>query len=204
MRSPPAPAPALGQAFAFHRQGTDRVAVAVTGEGAANQGAFHESLNLAALWRLPVVFVVEDNDWGISVPRSASTCVTSNAIRAAGYDMPGERVEDNSVEAVYEAAGRAVARARAGEGPSLLEVHTLRMWGHFEGDAQAYRTDLEGVPGRDPIATYEHTLRSAGLLDDGQVKTVNEDAVARVEAAIAFAKSSPEPAPETATEYVFA
>jgi pyruvate dehydrogenase E1 component alpha subunit len=78
------------------------------------------------------------------------------------------------------------------------------MWGHFEGDAQAYRTDLEGVPGRDPIATYEHALRSAGLLDDGQVKTVNEDAVARVEAAIAFAKSSPEPAPETATEYVFA
>jgi pyruvate dehydrogenase E1 component alpha subunit len=196
--------PALGQAFAFRRQGTDRVAVAVTGEGAANQGAFHESLNLAALWRLPVVFVVEDNDWGISVPRSASTCVTSNAIRAAGYDMPGERVEDNSVEAVYEAAGRAVGRARAGEGPSLIEVHTLRMWGHFEGDAQAYRTDLEGVPGRDPIATYEHALRSAGLLDDGQVKTVNEDAVARVEAAIAFAKSSPEPAPETATEYVFA
>ena len=196
--------PALGQAFAFRRQGTDRIAVAVAGEGAANQGAFHESLNLAALWRLPVVFVVEDNDWGISVPRSASTCVTSNAIRAAGYDMPGERVEDNSVEAVYEAAGRAVGRARAGAGPSLIEVHTLRMWGHFEGDAQAYRTDLEGVPGRDPIATYEHALRSAGLLDDGRVKTVNEDAVARVQAAIAFAKSSPEPAPETATEYVFA
>jgi len=196
--------PALGQAFAFRRRGTDRIAVAVTGEGAANQGAFHESLNLAALWRLPVVFVVEDNDWGISVPRSASTCVTSNAVRAAGYDMPGERVEDNSVEAVYEAAGRAVARARAGQGPSLIEVHTLRMWGHFEGDAQAYRTDLEGVPGRDPIATYEQALRSAGLLDDGQVKTVNEDAVGRVEAAIAFAKNSPAPAPETATDYVFA
>jgi pyruvate dehydrogenase E1 component alpha subunit len=196
--------PALGQAFAFRRRGTDRIAVAVTGEGAANQGAFHESLNLAALWRLPVLFVVEDNDWGISVPRSASTCVTSNAVRAAGYDMPGERVEDNSVEAVYEATGRAVARARAGDGPSLLEVHTLRMWGHFEGDAQAYRTDLEGVPGRDPIATYEQALRSAGLLDDGQVKTTNEEAVARVEAAITFAKNSPEPAPETATEYVFA
>jgi pyruvate dehydrogenase E1 component alpha subunit len=196
--------PALGQAFAFRRRGTDRIAVAVTGEGAANQGAFHESLNLAALWRLPVVFVVEDNDWGISVPRSASTCVTSNAVRAAGYDMPGERVEDNSVEAVYEAAGRAVARARAGQGPSLIEVHTLRMWGHFEGDAQAYRTDLEGVPGRDPIATYEQALRSAGLLDDGQVKTVNEDAVGRVEAAIDFAKNSPAPAPETATDYVFA
>ena len=157
--------PALGQAFAFRRRGSDRVAVAVTGEGAANQGAFHESLNLAALWGLPVVFVVEDNDWGISVPRSASTSVSSNADRAAAYGIPGERVEDNDVEAVYAAAGRAVARARAGRGPSLVEVHTLRMWGHFEGDAQGYRTDLDGVT-RDPIPRYEQVLRDAGLLDD--------------------------------------
>ncbi|HET6697548.1 MAG TPA: thiamine pyrophosphate-dependent dehydrogenase E1 component subunit alpha, partial [Nocardioidaceae bacterium] len=123
--------PALGQAFAFQRRGSDRVAVAVTGEGAANQGAFHESLNLAALWSLPVVFVVEDNDWAISVPREGSTAVRSNAARAAAYGMPGERVEDNDVEAVYEAAKKAVARARAGQGPSLIEVHTLRLWGHF-------------------------------------------------------------------------
>ncbi len=196
--------PALGQAFAFKRRSTDRVAVAVTGEGAANQGAFHESLNLASLWKLPVVFVVEDNDWGISVPRSASTCVTSNADRAAAYDMPGERVEDNSVEAVYEAAGRAVARARAGGGPSLIEVHTLRLWGHFEGDAQAYRSDLEGVPGRDPVPTYEHALRDAGLLDDATTKEINEESIARVESAIAFAKNSPQPRPETVADYVFA
>ena len=142
--------PALGQAFAFRQRGTDRVAVAVTGEGAANQGAFHESLNLAALWKLPVVFVVEDNDWGISVPRAASTSVASNAVRGAAYDMPAERIEDNAVEAVYDAAGRAVARARAGDGPTLLEVHTLRLWGHFEGDAQGYRPDLEDVPGPRP------------------------------------------------------
>ncbi|PXY22640.1 thiamine pyrophosphate-dependent dehydrogenase E1 component subunit alpha [Prauserella muralis] len=196
--------PAVGQALAFHRRGTDRVAVAVTGEGAANQGGFHESLNLASLWKLPVVFVVEDNDWGISVPRSASTCVTSNAVRAAGYDMPGERVEENSVEAVHEAAGRAVARARAGEGPSLLEVHTLRLWGHFEGDAQAYRTDLEGVPGRDPIPTYEQQLRADGVLGDEDVRAARQDAGERVEDAIAFARKSAEPAPESATEYVFA
>ncbi len=196
--------PALGQAFAFKRRGTDRIAVAVTGEGAANQGAFHESLNLASLWKLPVVFVVEDNDWGISVPRSASTCVTSNAERAAGYDMPGERVEDNSVEAVYEAAGRAVARARAGDGPSLIEVHTLRLWGHFEGDAQAYRTDLEGVPGRDPVPTYEQALRAAGLLDDTTVKEINEESIAAVESAVTFAKDSPQPRPETVADYVFA
>lgn len=196
--------PALGQAFAFSRAGNNRVAVAVTGEGAANQGAFHESLNLAALWHLPVVFVVEDNDWGISVPRSASTSVPSNAVRAAAYGIPGERIEDNAVEAVYEAAGRAVARARAGEGPSLLEVHTLRLWGHFEGDAQGYRTDLDGVPDLDPLPTYEHTLREAGLLDDAAVAQIRAEASSRVEAAIDFAKSSPVPDPASATSYVFA
>ena len=132
--------------------GTDRVAVAVTGEGAANQGAFHESLNLAALWQLPVVFVVEDNDWGISVPRNVSTSVPSNAERAAGYGMPGVRIEDNAVEAVHEAAGVAVDRARAGGGPSLIEVHTLRLWGHFEGDAQGYRSDRGRCARQGPVA----------------------------------------------------
>jgi TPP-dependent pyruvate/acetoin dehydrogenase alpha subunit len=195
---------ALGQAFAFQRQGSDRIAVAVTGEGAANQGAFHESLNLASLWKLPVVFVVEDNDWGISVSRSASTCVTSNAVRAAGYDMPGERVEENSVEAVWEAAGRAVERARSGQGPSLLEVHTLRLWGHFEGDAQAYRADLEGVPGRDPIPTYEQALRGDGLLDDADMSSIRAEAIATVEEAVDFAKNSAEPSPESALDHVFA
>ena len=196
--------PALGQAYAFRAKGTDRIAVAVTGEGAANQGAFHESLNLAAVWKLPVVFVVEDNDWGISVPRSASTAVASNAARGAAYDMPAERVEDNDVEAVYAAAGRAVARARAGDGPTLLEVHTLRLLGHFEGDAQGYRPELAEVPGRDPIPAYEKRLRDAGLLDDTAVAQTKKGAQERVEAAITFAKDSPVPDPTHATSYVFA
>jgi pyruvate dehydrogenase E1 component alpha subunit len=196
--------PALGQAFAFKRQGSDRIAVAVTGEGAANQGAFHESLHLAALWRLPVVFVVEDNDWAISVARSASTVIASNVDRASAYGIPGERIEDNAVEGVYEAAGRAVARARAGEGPSFIEVHTLRLWGHFEGDAQGYRDDMEGIEGRDPIPTYEKTLREAGLLDDAEVNRIREESSVRVEDSITFAKDSPEPDPATALLYVFA
>jgi len=196
--------PALGQALAFKRRGTDRIAVAVTGEGAANQGAFHESLNLAALWKLPVVFIVEDNDWGISVPRSASTSVPSNAVRAAAYGIPGERVEDNSVEAVYRVAGEAIARARAGEGPSLIEVHTVRLWGHFEGDAQGYRPDLAEVAERDPLPIYEAELRRAGVLDDDTVKAIAAEASERVEAAIAFAKNSPEPDPATALDHVFA
>lgn len=196
--------PALGQAFAFQRRGTDRIAVAVTGEGAANQGGFHESLNLAALWRLPVVFVVEDNDWAISVPRAASTAVPSNADRAAAYGIPGELVEDNDVDGVYAAAGRAVARARAGEGPSLIEVRTLRLWGHFEGDAQGYRPDLDELGDRDPIPAYEQRLRSAGVLDDGTVARIREESQGLVEEAISHAKSSPEPDPATATSYVFA
>lgn len=195
--------PALGQAFAFRSRDSDAVAVAVTGEGAANQGAFHESLNLAARWALPVVFVVEDNDWGISVPRSASTSVASNAVRGAGYGIPAVRVEDNAVEDIHRAAGEAVARARAGGGPSLIEVHTLRLWGHFEGDAQAYRSDLEGVPGHDPIPTYEKHLVDQGVLADSDIEVMHASAHERVEDAIGFAKSSPTPDPADALKYVF-
>ena len=177
----------------------------MAGEGAANQGAFHESLNLAALWRLPVVFVIEDNDWAISVPRSKSTSVASNAERAAGYGLPGVRIEGNDVEAIHEAAGEAVARARAGEGPSLLEVHTVRLWGHFEGDAQAYRgAELDTLDARDPIPQYEARLRELGVLDDAAVAEIAASSQARVDAAIAFAKESPEPAPQEALEDVFA
>src|SRR5690625_199464 len=195
---------AVGQALAFSRRKTGNVAIAVAGEGAANQGAFHESLNLAALWKLPVVFVIEDNEWGISVPRSASTSVPSNAVRAAAYGMPGTQVEDNSVEAVYEEAGKAVTRARAGQGPSLVEVATLRLWGHFEGDAQGYRPDLDSLPGLDPLPRYEQRLREAGVLDDTAVEQVKRAATDRVEAAVAFAKDSPVPDPADVHRYVFA
>jgi len=196
--------PALGQAFAFKRAGSDRVAVAFTGEGAANQGAFHESLNLAALWKLPVVFVVEDNDWAISVPRDVSTAIGSNADRATAYGIPGERIDDNDVEAIYAAAGTAVGRARSGGGPTLLEIHTLRLWGHFEGDPQAYRPELADVPGQDPIPAYEQRLTQDGVLDADAAQAIKDEASDRVEKAISFAKSSPVPAPETALDYLFA
>ncbi len=195
---------ACGQALAFQRKGTDNVAVAVAGEGAANQGAFHESLNLAAVWNLPVIFVIEDNDWAISVPRSASTAGVSNADRASGYGIPGVRVEDNDVEAMFEAAGAAIDRARAGEGPSLIEIHTLRLWGHFEGDAQAYRSELETVNERDPIPKYAASLQELGDLTDDQIADIQAEADAEVDAAIEFAKSSPEPTAEDALLHVFA
>ncbi len=195
---------ACGQALAMKRKDTDNVAVAVAGEGAANQGAFHESLNLAALWNLPVIFVIEDNDWAISVPRSESTANTSNADRAAGYGIPGVRVEDNDVEAVFEAAGAAVDRARAGEGPSLIEVHTLRLWGHFEGDAQAYRPDLATVDERDPIPRYAAALVEAGGLTEAKIAEIAATADAEVDAAIQFAVNSPIPTAEDALLHVFA
>lgn len=195
---------AVGMAMAFKREGTGRVAIAATGEGAANQGAFHESLNLAALWKLPVVFVVEDNGWGVSVPKAQSTAVASNADRAVAYGMPGVLVKDNAVEAVHSVAGEAIARARAGDGPTLIEVETLRLWGHFEGDPQLYRPDLDSVAALDPIPDYEYRLLEAGVLSDEGVAEITTWAVERVESAIAFAKSSPEPDPVTALDYQFA
>lgn len=196
--------PALGQAFAFQKRGSDRIAVAVTGEGAANQGAFHESLNLAALWNLPVVFVVEDNDWGISVPRARSTAVPSNAMRAVAYGIPGIRVDDNSVESVYAAAGEAVARARGGGGPTLIEVHTLRLWGHFEGDAEGYRPELATVADHDPIPAYRRQLTDAAVLSDAQFEAMQAAALEKVDDAIAFAKASAAPDPFDHLRYVFA
>jgi TPP-dependent pyruvate/acetoin dehydrogenase alpha subunit len=195
---------ACGQALAMKRRGSDNVAVAVAGEGAANQGAFHEALNLAAVWNLPVVFVIEDNDWAISVPRAGSTANTSNADRAAGYGIPGVRVENNDVEAIFEASGAAVERARSGDGPSLLEIHTLRLWGHFEGDAQAYRSDLETVDERDPIPKYATALVESGDLTEQQIQQITDAADAEVDAAIQFAVDSPIPSPEDALLHVFA
>lgn len=194
---------AVGMGMVFKRQGTGRVAFAVCGEGAANQGAFHESLNLASLWNLPVVFVVEDNGWGVSVAKAQSTCVESNAERAVAYGIPGVLVKDNDVEKVYEVAGEAIDRARTGGGPTLIEVETLRLWGHFEGDPQVYRPDLEGVAALDPVPNYERRLRDIGVIDDEFVAATKAWAVEKVESAIAYAKASPEPDPATARDYQF-
>jgi pyruvate dehydrogenase E1 component alpha subunit len=194
---------AVGIGMAFKRRGTDQVVFAVCGEGAANQGAFHESLNLAALWKLPVVFVVEDNGWGVSVSKAQSTCVASNADRAVAYGMPGALVKDNDVEAVHDVAGEAIERARTGGGPTLIEVETLRLSGHFEGDAQVYRPNPDGTAALDPIPHYELRLREAGLLSDELVAATRAWAVDRVESSIDFAKRSPAPEPGTARDYQF-
>jgi TPP-dependent pyruvate/acetoin dehydrogenase alpha subunit len=197
---------AVGHALAFKKMGRDDIAVAFFGEGAANQGAFHESLNLAALWGLGVVFVIEDNAWAISVAKETATAIANNSDRAAAYGIPGVLIPDNDPVAVYEAAGEAVARARRGAGPSLIEVKTDRLLGHFQGDAQAYRTpeQIAELERRDAIRVYEARLAGSGVLSEEQAAEVWATCRAEVEEAIAFARSSPEPAAEAALEHVFA
>jgi len=197
--------PACGAALAAKLRGTQSVAVAFFGEGATNQGAFHESLNLAALWKLPVVFVCEDNKWAISVPKSASTAIPSNADRAAAYGMPGVLVEHNDAVDVCIAAGEAVERARRGGGPTLIEVKTDRYLGHFQGDPEVYRPKGEVAELRkhDPIPKLLAQLRELQVLDDAGDAALVARVKDEVAAAYAFARSSPYPAPEEALQHVF-
>ena len=197
---------AVGAALAFRKQGRDDIAVSFFGEGAANQGAFHESLNLAALWQLPVVFVCEDNAWAISVPKDKATAIPNNSDRAAAYGIPGVLVTDNDVIAIYDAAGEAVARARRGDGPSLIEVHTDRLLGHFEGDPQVYRPaeELEKLQARDAIRRFEQQLADQGVMTAEAAAEVWTAARAEVDDAIEFARTSPYPEPAAALDHVFA
>ena len=197
---------AVGAGLAFKRRGTDNVALSFFGDGAANQGAFHESLNLAAIWGLPVVFICEDNAYAISVPKTASTAIADNSDRASAYGIPGVLVANNDPVAVYEVAGEAIARARSGRGPSLIEVKTDRLWGHFEGDADAYRSDefKEAMAERDALVTFGQKLVAEGVLTDSDIEAIKERMFAEVEDAISFAISSPYPEPEGALVDVFA
>jgi acetoin:2,6-dichlorophenolindophenol oxidoreductase subunit alpha len=197
---------AVGAALAFRKQGRDDVAVSFFGEGAANQGAFHESINLAALWQLPVVFVCEDNTWAISVPKDRATAIPNNSDRAAAYGIPGALVTDNDVVAVFEAAGKAIARARRGDGPSLIEVQTDRLLGHFEGDPQVYRPaeELEKLQARDAIRRFEPQLVAKDVMTTDEIAEVWAAARAEVDEAIEFARTSPYPEPTSALDHVFA
>jgi pyruvate dehydrogenase E1 component alpha subunit len=197
--------PACGAALAAKKRGKDWVAVAFFGEGASNQGSFHESLNLASLWRLPVLFVCEDNKYAISVEKSESTSVAWNADRASAYGMPGVLVERNDALEVYEAAGAAIARARRGEGPTLLEVRTDRYLGHFQGDPETYRPTGEVAELRknDPIPRLGAHLRKLGLLDDAADAALRQRVSGRIAEAYEYGRTSPYPKPEDALLHVF-
>ncbi len=196
---------ATGAALAAKYRGTDGVAVCFLGDGASNQGTFHEGVNLASIWKLPAIFVVENNMYGISLPQTRSMRVQDIADRAAAYDIPGFVVDGNDVIAVYEAAGEAIQRARAGEGPALIECKTYRYRGHFEGDPMVYRTreEEEMWRAKDPISRFETKLMEMGVLNEAQAREINERILAQVEEAVRFAEESPWPAPEEVLEDVY-
>jgi TPP-dependent pyruvate/acetoin dehydrogenase alpha subunit len=197
--------PAAGAALAAKKRNTDTVAVGFLGEGALDQGAFLESLNFASLHDLPVVFVVEDNDWAISMPKERVTDVADGSKRALGHDMHGERVDHDDAVDVYEAAEEAIGRARDGNGPTLLEVQVHRRMGHFMGDAEGYRPDddVEHHQARDSIDRLEETLRRRGVPDE-TLASIRADAEKRVDHAIDWAKEQPKPDPAAAHDDVFA
>lgn len=191
---------ALGAALSYKMRGLDNVAVTYIGEGAANQGAFHETLNIAGLWRLPLITIIEDNSWGVSVSKKESTAVDNNIVRAAGYNMPGILIDDNDAYRIYEAAGEAVARARRGDGPSLIEIKTVRMEGHFMGDIEQYRPEEEksALPESDPIPRFRARILSEQVIGEEKLAALENNVRAEVEDWITFARDSDYPRPEDA------
>jgi pyruvate dehydrogenase E1 component alpha subunit len=186
---------AAGSALASKYRKTDDVTVCFFGDGASNQGTTQESLNLASAWKLPVVFVNENNGYGISCPQCKSMAVTDIADRAAAYDMPGVVVDGNDVLAVYEAVGEAVKRARRGEGPTLIECKTYRWRGHFEGDACTYRCteELNEWMAKDPIPRFEEKLVESGLCTSEELDGIKAAVKKELDEALEFAQTSPLP-----------
>jgi pyruvate dehydrogenase E1 component alpha subunit len=197
---------AVGAALTAKRLGKTDVTVCFFGDGANNEGAFHEALNMASIWKLPVVFVCENNKYGMSTSTERSTAVKHIAMRAASYSMPGVTVDGNDFSAVAQAAHDAIARARRGEGPSLVENLTYRWRGHSKSDRNRYRTkdEIEEWVGRDPIERFRAELIAHGLLTQDAADAILEEAEANVAAGIEFAKASPSPSTADVTRYVHA
>lgn len=199
---------AAGVGLSIQSRGTDQVCVSFFGDGASNTGAFHEGMNLAAAWKLPVIFVCENNLYAISVPASKSTSAKNVADRGVAYGIPGVVVDGMDVIAVYEVVGEAVKRARSGMGPTLVECKTYRFRGHHEGDPKrglTYRTEeeLKSWEARCPIKTFEARLIEQGVLAKAEVEEVERSVESEIAEAVKFAIESPPPDPSTALEDVF-
>jgi pyruvate dehydrogenase E1 component alpha subunit len=190
----------VGAGLSIKLRKTDQVAVCFFGDGAANRGPVHEAMNMASIWKLPVIFVVENNQYASTTPADYSCSVEDLCTRAAAYNMPGEKVDGNDILAVRKAATAAVARARAGEGPTFLENKTYRFKGHFEGDPQKYRTEkeIEGWQEKDPIKRFFRLLSSKKYLSQKHADEILKEVQAELDQALAFAQDSPFPEPEDA------
>jgi len=197
---------AVGSALSAKRLGKPYVTICFFGDGANNEGAFHEALNMAAIWKLPVVFVCENNQYGMSTSVRQSTSVARISDRAVAYSMPGVTVDGNDFSAVAEAVHIAIARARAGDGPSLVENLTYRWRGHSKSDRNRYRTkeEIEDWMTRDPIAQFRAELIAHGVVDEAGADALAEAAITEMTAGIAFAKASPAPDVSEVTRYVYA
>lgn len=196
---------ATGAGLASTVRDSGQVAVAFFGDGAANQGVLHESLNLAAIWKLPVIFVCENNGFAESTPAAYATSVTDVASRAAGYGIPGVVADGADVLDVYRAARTAVSRARAGQGPTLLEVKTFRFMGHFEGDPDRYRDDDEraSLRDRDAIPRLRDQILADGHAAAAELEEMQSEIEAAVARAVDFACASPFPDPAGLERHVY-
>jgi pyruvate dehydrogenase E1 component alpha subunit len=199
---------AVGAALSCKMRKTDQVTACFFGDDASNTGAFHEGLNLASIHHLPVVFICENNLYGISVPQKQHQAIKDISIRAKAYNMPGITVDGNDVLAVYEASGKAVERARTGEGPTLIECKTYRWRGHHEGDpnrGSRYRPakEVEEWMKKCPIRRFEERLIQKKILSKEKVKTIREEIEKEIDKAIAFARESPYPNPQDLYEDVY-
>lgn len=197
---------AVGAAHGLRLQGRDSVVVCFFGDGAANQGILHEACNLGAVLDAPVVFVCENNEWAISTPAAASTRIENIADRAAGYGFPGVIVDGNDLLAVRDVTATAVARARAGGGPTLVEAKSYRVTSHSAATKTDLRPpeELEAWRARDPILSFSRYLNSEVGVEADRLEQIEEEARRDVEAAVEFALASPRPEPESALEDVFA
>jgi pyruvate dehydrogenase E1 component alpha subunit len=196
---------AAGVAFADRYLGSQAVTMCFFGDGAANRGQFHEALNYAAVAKLPAIFFCENNGMALSVPVSASTAVVDIADRATGYGIPGVVVDGSDAEAVFTAVAEAARRARAGDGPTLLEAKVERIGGHWLGDREPYRNDEDraAVAARDPLPRLEADLRTRGLLDDAALAALDTEIDAAVDKAVEWMRSQPLVDPVAATTAVF-
>jgi 2-oxoisovalerate dehydrogenase E1 component len=197
---------AAGAGYSFLLLGTDRVSVAFFGDGAVQNGAFHEGLNLAAVWKLPVLFVCENNLYATEVAFSQATSNPNVGSRGPVYGMPGATIDGNDVLAVHEAAGEAVRRARSGGGPTLLECRTYRTRAHAEGMRdQGYRSpaELEEWKARDPILAFRRRILEEGAADAAELDAADHAVKVETEKALEFARMSPWPDPSTALDHVY-
>jgi len=195
-----------GAGLAAQMEGKGGVAVSFFGDGASNAGPFHECLNIAAAWKLPMLYVCENNMYAAQTAAAATHALSDVAKRAAGYGIPGIVVDGNDVFAVHQAAAAAVDRARSGGGPTLIECKTYRWRAHTERKGQPDPRDareIEAWKGKDPIALLERQLRDQGELDDAGLQRMEREILGAIEAAVAFAEASPFPLPEQATDDVF-